>query len=134
MEHITYSGRKKVAMHRTASLSRCWLNQRFFSRIPKRKPTPEKDPTPVDFSEVMYGRRNRERADSLSSQMLQDRVDHKKKIEMLPKPTYLIRELTALGHGKKNRLKNVYTTVDASAENWMSRTAPRTSTGAGAGK
>jgi hypothetical protein len=85
----------------------------------------------VDYSEVMYGRRHRERTDSLSPEMLQDRLNHKKKIDLFPKPTSLTRELCALGHGKKTRLNNVYEIMQPTAESWMSKTAPRTATGAG---
>jgi hypothetical protein len=85
----------------------------------------------VDYSEVMYGRRHRERTDSLSSEMLQDRLNHKKKIDEFPKPTHLARELGALGHGKKTRLNNIYGVMQPTAESWMSKTAPRTATGAG---
>jgi hypothetical protein len=119
-------------MNRMVSVSRCWISRRLFSKASKKGVSQEEAKEAVDYSEVMYGRRNRERADSLSTQMLQDRLVHKKRIAELPRPTSLMRDLSELGHGRKNRLKNIYASVEPTADSWMSRTAPRTSTGAGA--
>lgn len=84
-----------------------------------------------DYQEVMYSRRHKERTDSLSLEMLEDRVRHKKRYEILSKPTPLVREMARLGHGKKTRMKNIYESLEPTEDSWMSKTAPRTATGAG---
>jgi hypothetical protein len=89
------------------------------------------DDLPEELRSVMYGRRSRERADSLTPQMLQDRLQHMTKIKEVRVSKSLVLDLIKIGHGKKTRLSSVYSRVKPTAENWRSKTAPRTTTGAG---
>ncbi len=64
-------------------------------------------------------------------EMLNDRLRHKKRMDEIEKPFELTKELMKMGHGKKTRLSNVYLSLTPTTESWMSKTAPRTGTGAG---
>lgn len=100
-------------------------------KIRKTEKNSERMTKEEEYQEVMYSRRHKERIDSLSPEMLDDRLNHKKRYENLPKPTELTREISRLGHGKKSRTNNIYETLRPTEDSWMSRTAPRTATGAG---
>lgn len=57
---------------------------------------------------LMHGRKNRERRDSVTDEILLGRENHRLRLETIPINEYLIRDLEKLGLGSKKRKKIVF--------------------------
>lgn len=83
---------------------------------------------------TMYGKRSsKERADSVSDEMLRERLNHKRRMEKTVPPQFVIAGLKDLGFGRKKKSANVYNKVraDPYSLRGFTKTDPKTSTGAG---
>ena len=82
----------------------------------------------------LYGKRsNRERGDSVSKDMLRERLDHREKIEQINVQQVVVSSLKELGFGKKKRASNMYNRLPADpfSPRGFTKTDPKTAIGAG---
>lgn len=87
---------------------------------------------PEDLSELMHGRKNRERRDSITREILEDRFAHQERLQsdvmMNRVPLSLVRSMEQSGLGAKRRRNQVFSNNVGSQ---VSQTSHKTLTGAG---
>lgn len=81
-----------------------WVNVRKFSE----KIDNDDDNDDADLSELMHGRKNMERRDSVNDAILLERRAHQKRIKTISVDSRDIKLLSALGVGSKKRRHFVY--------------------------
>jgi hypothetical protein len=88
----------------------------------------------LDEVRGLYGKRSsKERADSVSDDMLRERLIHKRRMEKTVAPHFVIAALKDMGFGRKRKSNTVYSKVRADPHGLrgFTKTDPKTSTGAG---
>lgn len=75
----------------------------------------------------MHGRGNRERRDSISPEMLSDRMTHQERLSTIRVTSEQLRKIQRLGLGQKQRINNVY----LKTANYFTADSRKTTTAAG---
>ena len=72
---------------------------------------------PVELRELMHGRKQRERVDSINESILRDRHAHMERIEDINVPPSLVKTLRKMGFGSKRKRAGLYSGSSKGSEN-----------------
>ena len=87
------------------------------SFAPRRESSNTAETIPEELMSFMHGRNKKERMDSVSVEMLENRRDHLTRCAEVDVPLVLLSRLEGLGLGSKRRRHNVFSQVTAKALN-----------------
>lgn len=110
--------------------------RRLLSNSQKNKNKKSNLDPALEEARNMYGKRsNRERVDSVTADMLKERLIHRDRMENISPPHPLVVSLKDRGFGKKKKAAGIYSYLSAdplsTSPRGFLKTDPKTATGAG---